>query len=143
LGRGALKQLPPERLWRINLDAAVLEQATLAPQLGTADALAAVGMHQIGGGTEAKTAGGLGRGGLAAELQRQAELRKGLLQPEAGPPIHLLATPGGIRPHQGVGEVSAMEHGSTATGPAHQIDHALACQLQPMGLQAALVMAQR
>jgi hypothetical protein len=53
------KNLLPKASWGIQQDRAVLQQMTLPPELGAADALASFGMHQIGGCADGKTVAAL------------------------------------------------------------------------------------
>ena len=109
----------------------MLQQAALAPQLGTANAFQSAGVHQISRRAGGKTVVALQAHRLITEPQGQTHPGKARLQPRAAAPVGLLAGQTGIGPDQGLGELTGMQHGAAATGAAHQIDHPLAHQSWP------------
>jgi hypothetical protein len=89
----------------------VLEQATPFPELGTADALLAIAMHQISRRAAGETVGLIGATGGIAKLQGLAHGGKRFLKPKATQVISLPTPARGIGPDEGVGEITAMENG--------------------------------
>jgi len=119
----------------------MLQQPSRPPQLGTADPLGAMGVHQVGGRAAGKTIG-RGQGGRSGtEMKGLAQLLEGGLQPATRLGVGLPSPPGRIGPDQGVAEVATVQNGLATAGAAHQVDATGPSQAQPMGRQAALVPA--
>ena len=117
---------------RIQGDFPVLQQVTPFPELGTADAFAAVGIDQIRccglRKTVSNDCGRFGNPGLEMQAQDLQSLLKALVH--LG--ISLPALTGWIGPDQGIGESAGMQHGATSARAPYQIQVAGGGELSPL-----------
>ena len=132
----------PERRRRVQQDFAMLQQTSVLPALGTADAFHAGTVHEICSGGAGEAIAAAAQGGIVPELQRQSQLAEAIDQPLAGLAVGLLASAWGRRPDQCVGEPPCVEHGLAATGPTHHAKVPLPRQLLPVLGPVALMAAQ-
>ena len=121
----------------------MLKQATVLPALGAADTFHARCIHQVGHRCAGETVAGFRSSRIGSELQREPQTRETIHQPLTGLAVGLLALSWRIRPDQGVGESSGVEHRPTATGSSHQAEAAATGQIIPVVWPMALMASQR
>ena len=98
----------------------MLQQPSVQPALGAADALDATGVHEVGHGGACKTVGPSAAGRFISEVKIVTQGLKTIDQPLTSVSIGLATSSGGLRPDQGVRETAGMQHSTATAGPAHQ-----------------------